>query len=63
VNRGSELADIKYDIARAYRHAGFYEKSKEVALEVLRLDGDSIRYFSHIAAAENYLGNMKKLLS
>ena len=60
VNRGSELADIKYEIARVYRQAGFYEKSKEVALEVLKLDGDSVRYFSSVATVEGYLHNYEK---
>ena len=62
LNHGSELADIKYEISRAYRMAGFFEKSKDIALEVLKLDGDSIRYFTHLSAAELDLGNIEKAL-
>jgi TolB-like protein len=62
LNRGSELADIKYQLSRDYRYAGFYEKSKEIALEVLKLDGDSVRYLSHVSTAEQYLGNLQKAL-
>ena len=63
LNRGSELADIKYEISRVYRFAGFYDKSKDIALEVLELDSDSVRYFSHVSSAEHYLGNEEKALS
>ncbi len=62
LNRGSELADIMFELSRTYRMAGFYEKSKEIALEVLKLDGDSVRYFSHVSTAEVYLGNKEKAL-
>jgi TolB-like protein/Tfp pilus assembly protein PilF len=62
LNSGPELPDIKYEIARVYRFAGFYEKSKDIALEVLKLDGDSVRYFSHVSTAEFCLGNEEKAL-
>jgi len=62
LNRGSELADIKYEIARVCRHSGFCDKSKEVALEVFKLDGDSIRYLIMVFTAELYLGNNEKAL-
>jgi TolB-like protein/tetratricopeptide (TPR) repeat protein len=60
LNRGSELADIKYEIARSYRYAGFYDKSEEVALESLKLDGDSARYFLNLSACETSQGNVEK---
>jgi TolB-like protein/Tfp pilus assembly protein PilF len=60
LNRGSGLADIKYVIARTYRYAGFYDLSEEIALESLKLDGDSVRYFLNLHACETSLGDIKK---
>jgi TolB-like protein len=60
INRGSELPDIKFQIASVYLMSGFYEKTKDIALEVLKLDGDSVRYLSHVSTAEWYLGNSQK---
>jgi TolB-like protein/tetratricopeptide (TPR) repeat protein len=60
LNRGIELADIKYEIARSYRYAGFYDKSRIIALESLRLDGDSVRYFINLSACETSNGNVEK---
>jgi TolB-like protein/Flp pilus assembly protein TadD len=62
LNSGPELPDIKYEITRAYNYAGFYEKSKNIALEVLKLDGDSVRYLAMVSMAEFYLGNEEKAL-
>jgi TolB-like protein len=47
INRGSELPDLSYELSRIYRYAEFYEQSKDLALEVLKKDGDSAIYFSH----------------
>ena len=62
LNRGSELPDIKFGIATVYLLSGFYEKSEKIAHEVLKLDGDSVRYLSNVSTAEWYLGNSQKCL-
>ena len=62
LNRGSEYPDILFELSRVYRNTGFFEKSKELALEVLKLDGDSVRYISMVSTVEVYLGNFQKAL-
>ena len=62
INRGSELPEIKFQIASVYLFSGFFNKAEDIALEVLKLDGDSVRYLSHLSTAEWYLGNAQKCL-
>jgi tetratricopeptide (TPR) repeat protein len=60
INRGAELPALLSGIGWAYFSAGFPDKAKYYNQEALKLDGDSIRFYSQFAVAEYYLGNFKR---
>jgi TolB-like protein len=60
LNHGSELPDILRLICEGYCDAGFAEKAKYYALEVFKLDGDSVKYFTELGYLEHKLANYEK---
>ncbi|TFH37715.1 MAG: tetratricopeptide repeat protein [Bacteroidia bacterium] len=67
LNRGKGLSQIYHLIARAYRNAGFIEKSGYYEEQALTLDGDSVQYLRGISGAmyntrnyEEAIENLKK---
>jgi len=57
LNHGPELPFLLRDISMAYHLAGFIEKSKYYNLEALKLDDDSLPYYTIIAENERVLEN------
>ena len=57
LNRGPFLPSLLRTIATAYSFYGFLEKGQFYQQEAYLLDGDSIRYFLHLALIEYNLGN------
>ncbi|MGC1391679.1 MAG: hypothetical protein WA816_11630 [Bacteroidales bacterium] len=60
LNRGAELPDLLADIGFAYFCAGFPEKAKQYYQDKLKLDGDSLSYYSSLAVIEFWLENFNK---
>jgi len=60
INRGRELPSLLGAIADAYFRAGFTDKANQYFLGRLKLDGDSLSYFSNLSWHECYIGNFKK---
>jgi TolB-like protein len=60
INRGTELPALLSDIAWAYYCAGFPEKAKRYYQDRLKLDGDSVTYYSSWATCEYLLTNFNK---
>jgi len=62
LHRGSQLPDILQNIGWAYIFTGFFEQAKYYAQEVLKLTGDSAKYYFLISDIEfyreNYLGTL-----
>ncbi len=61
-NRGMELVALLVDLGLAYQDAGFIDKAKYYYQEVLKLEGDSIRYYYYLGGIENYLGDFEKAI-
>ncbi len=60
LNRGAELPFLLGAIGDAYFHAGFPDKANQYFLDKLKLDGDSLSYFSQLSSDENSINNFKK---
>jgi TolB-like protein len=61
LNRGPELPDLLIEIGGVYStDAGFPEKARQYYLDKLKLDGDSLDYYSVLASDEFYLANFSK---
>jgi len=61
INRGPELPDLLIEIGGVYStDAGFPEKARQFYLDKLKLDGDSLDYYSVLASQEFYLENFSK---
>ena len=60
INRGPELPTLLGEISWAYISAGFPEKCKYYRLEKLKLDDDSLSYYSGLATDEYNLANFNK---
>jgi TolB-like protein/tetratricopeptide (TPR) repeat protein len=60
LNHGPLLPALLSDIGYAYFGTGFPEKSRYYFQETLKLDGDSLRYYSRLATVEYWLGNFNK---
>jgi len=63
LNRGPEYADILFQLARTYRYAGFYSESDDMALEALKVNSDSVQYFTNLCSCESNLGKDEEALN
>jgi len=62
LNHGSELPLLLRSVSMAYDAAGFSDKAKYYNLETLKLDGDSVLYYSYLSRFERNLGNFENAL-
>jgi TolB-like protein len=60
INRGKELPTILEAIGAGYFQAGFLDKANQNIMDKLKLDGDSLSYYSQLSGDENSLNNFKK---
>ena len=60
LNRGSELPTLLRRLAFAYSQAGFFEKAQFYRQEAFKLDGDSIEYYTDLAAVVSTQNNFDK---
>jgi len=60
--RGPERVDVLYYLCNAYRAAGFFEKSKYLARQVLEAEGDSSLYYRQLAEVEIRYENWDKAI-
>jgi TolB-like protein len=61
INRGPELPALLEEIGGVYSgDAGFPEKAKQYYLDKLKLDSDSLDYYSALASDEFFLSNFSK---
>ncbi len=60
INRGEELPQLLLAIGWAYFNAGFPEKSKQYYNDILKLNGDSLAYYSISSWNEFWLANFNK---
>jgi len=58
LNRGPELPELLMDLGRSYWNIGFPDKATALFEEVLKLTGDSIRYFYILGGSEIWNGNL-----
>jgi len=56
LNRGPELPSLLGNLAANYMFIGFFDKAKDIYVEVLKLTGDSARYFKNLG----YMGIIKE---
>ena len=59
LNHGSALPILLRNISNEYDAAGFIDKAKYYNEETLKLDGDSVRYFSSLSEFERNMGNFE----
>ena len=62
LNRGPELPSILYGLGFELTQIGFYTESIEQSKEKLKLDGDSISYFSNLSYAEYCAGHYDRAI-
>jgi TolB-like protein/Tfp pilus assembly protein PilF len=60
INRGPELPGLLGDIGIAYCSSGFTDKAKQYHRDRLKLDGDSLTYYSLLGWTEFFLANFNK---
>ncbi len=60
INRGLELPELLSKLGYAYASAGFHEKAEQYYQDKLKLDNDSVGYYSELARIEFWLGNFNK---
>ncbi len=60
INRGPELPSLLREIGGRFLAAGFPSKSKQYYQDALKLDGDSVEYYSMLASDEFWLENFDK---
>jgi tetratricopeptide (TPR) repeat protein len=60
LNRGRELPFVLKNLALAYDNVGFKEKSISCLKEALKLDRDSVSYYTFLAQSEFWPGNYLK---
>jgi TolB-like protein len=60
INRGPELPSLLGVIGYVYLSAGFPDKSKQCYQDKLKLDGDSLAYYSMLQNDELWVGNFNK---
>jgi tetratricopeptide (TPR) repeat protein len=54
LNHGPELPSLLHNLSVAYSNAGFIEKAKYYGLEALKLDRDSLSYYSKIYSISDF---------
>jgi tetratricopeptide (TPR) repeat protein len=60
INRGPELPELLSKLGYAYASAGFHEKAEKYYQDKLKLDSDSVGYYSELARIEFWFGNFNK---